>query len=287
MDGLFLLLKIISMRLFSLKSITIASLLLLLATSCSKEVPPQATFPDEITWETREAFLEAPKEVMEAVYAKYRAAHPIQRQVPDVAPPSTAEMFCLNRYIGFVTAWNGSAWVGMNGVSIINTGEPTIYTSSTPTQSGRYNACINSAESCVFYQVADELNGVDMIDAMKIYFHVQASVGDADASNLFENMAISPEDAARMYVAADVNNSGFITILDALQVSYLVDGIDFIFGYFEQDLAFVPATQLTLASVADQTAFRRLNDYCYPTSNSSAWFRRCIKKGDIDGTFSF
>ncbi len=273
-----------------LKLAAIAGLTIALATSCDKASTSQQAYPDELTWENKEAFLDAPKEVMDDVYAKLYAKYPAQRQQPTVANDHPTEAVCLNRYIGFVTAWNGSAWVGINGVAVTNTGEAPVFTASTPTQSGRYIACLNSMQSCMAYNVVPNtngtVNGVEQADAFLVYFHAQAANNPA-SPNRFENIAASPEDAARMYVAADVDNNGTVTTADASRIYFNSTGSTAANATFVQEVSFVPYVELDLTIAADPFGLGFLNNPCRNVSNSQFWFRRCVRKGDIDGTFNF
>ncbi|MBL4648276.1 MAG: hypothetical protein JKY03_00995, partial [Aureispira sp.] len=187
-----------------LKMATIVVIAASITLSCSKEVAK--VYPNEMTIENWEEFVHVPDDVIERFVTEELENRSMTPVVEDRSL-SHGRAWQLGR----VRAWSGS-WQGIQSVNVTN-GSAT----SSTTSSGYY--IVNTATSgsnavCMDYTTA-ELNGVSTLDLVLIQRHI---LGIAPFDN------ITPEsDAARRYVASDLNHDGTIDSddIDAIRATIL------------------------------------------------------------------
>lgn len=239
--------------------------------SCSKEVA--TVYPSEITMENWEEFVTAPDDVIK---------HFVTEELESCTMTPAAEDRELSHgrawQLGRVRAWSGTGtytgnWQGIQSVSVTN-GSATSPTSS----SGYY--IVNTANTgtnmvCMTYNTA-ALNGVSTLDLVIIQRHILGI-------SPFENVA-DATDAARRYVASDVNHDGSINSTDINAIRATILGVTT--SLPGNNMTFVPEGDMDLALVTDPWGLSFLQNNC--RNNATYHMRRyAVKMGDVTGNFSF
>lgn len=254
------------------KLIPTTVILIALLASCSKEVAK--VYPNEVTVENWEEFLDAPKEVIQGLIAKEQKT---RKTSPIVNEKEVSTGNARSTTIGIIQAWNGSNWTGISNVLVSNS-----FTGTTTNSSGSF--AFNSFginPICMSYNTPDD-NGVSPLDLVIINRHI-------NGTELFEDVAASDSDGARHYVAADVDHNGVINSSDANAIRNVVFNIPNPFigpGLPRNNMTFVPQRQLTLARVSNNPyALSSLhNNNCLQGGRMVTY---AIKIGDVSGDFSF
>ncbi len=294
-----------SKRSFSSASTNFFLLLVLVVifSSCGKEQidesltpveEPQTTkgladYPSEITTDNWEEFIYAPQAVIDHFAAKEAAE--VQRTKTETKEPTDVEDSQLNSnwIYAQVSAFNGS-WTGISGVTV---SMGTCTTTSFASVPFNYfleveSSCENSA-LCMSYST-DIRNGVSTFDLVLISRHI-----------LQIDCFISPQ----QYLAADADRNGVIDQADIDAIRDLIlfntntfpgntPGIRFIPESDYQDLQFaifgcsIDPIALSLIGFTPDCLARNSNDYELDIDpNTDNAYRRVIKTGDINGSFSF
>lgn len=253
------------MKKTSIKLGLIALAMTTLTISCKKDVVK--TYPNQITIDNWEEFVDAPKEVLDRLEAQEEKIK-VER---DQEQAITLKAACPGGpNFGKVRAWNGS-WSGISGVKVTQANW-TAYTNVL----GNYALCKSTTGPvCMSYNTS-QLNGVSTLDLVHIQRHILNIVP-------FDN--ILPEsDAARRYVAADVDHNGVIDANDITAIQQLILGITT--SLPGNNVTFVPEGDLVLAFVTDPWGLSFLQNNC--RNNASYHMKRyAVKMGDVSGNFSF
>lgn len=256
------------------KLIPTSLILISLLVSCSKEVAK--VYPNEITVENWEEFLDAPKEVIHNLITQEQKA---RKSSSTIREKEVSTGNARSTTIGIIQAWNGSSWVGISNVIVSNS-----FTGTTTNASGSF--AFNSFginPICMNYNTPDA-NGITPLDLVIINRHI-------NGTELFEDIGSSDSDGARHYVAADVDNNGIINSVDANAIRNIVFNIPNPFGppgspsLPRNNMAFVPQSQLTLARVVNNPfGLSSLQNNCLQGGRMITY---AIKIGDVSGDFSF
>ncbi len=153
----------------------------LLVTSCTDRNAPKV-YPNELTIDNWETFVDAPQSLINELAAKEVRATREARSLKNrnVLQPVS---FCIGGPIfGQVTAWNGSGWSGIEDVDI---------------DQGNLTA---------------STNGSSTLDSVLIQRHI-VNILPFD---------LSTDNGLRQFVASDVNNDGSITTFDLILVRQLI-----------------------------------------------------------------
>ncbi len=278
----------------SLRRATMAIVLLatfgIFLTSCNKEELDQelaplanddapktlADYPDEITIENWREFVTAPKEVLAHFDALDRAQQAPQR----ITKSEELEAAMNNRsstvFVGQVQGYNGS-WGSMAGVTTEVGANSTTSTSAAPYNYFNIEDGVNPL--CMSYGTG-VLNGVTTFDLVVIQQHI---------------LGISCFTTAREYLAADATRDGKIDSYDIDEIQDMIlfintawttsDNVVFVpeddYQYLEGQLSACTAPTNLVKSAG-------LSNNCLATIQPSYYrFRRAIKTGDLNGSFSF
>lgn len=264
-----------------LKTTTTIAAAALLAISCTKEVP-QKNYPSEITIHNWEEFVDAPSELLQELQEKQTTIAPqakpdlsVQKTLTPVSstggtgivrPGGTGgKALCIH---GSVRSWNGSAWTGLSDVKVDYLGLTT-YTN----EFGRYTFDdITQTPVCMSYPNSSGVAGggsIDVFDIVMTQRHILAV-------ETFEQLDI--DQAPRRYVAADLNDDGYIDVIDINTMVSLILGTN---TNPVIDIAYVPLNQLDLATVTDPAQLgggMKGNCTTWPDFDI-----RAIKMGDVTG----
>lgn len=254
-----------------LKMATVVAIAASITFSCTKEVA--TVYPSEITMENWKDFVHAPDEVIERFVTEELESRVMTAAVED-RDLSQGRAWQLGR----VRAWSGTSsytgnWQGIQSVLVTN-GNAT-----SPTNSNGYYI-VNTANTgtnqvCMNYNTA-ALNGVSTLDLVIIQRHILGI-------SPFENV-VDATDAARRYVASDVNHDGSIDSDDIDAIRETILGITTALP--GNNMTFVPEGDMDLALVTDPWGLSFLQNNC--RNNASYHMNRyAVKMGDVSGNFSF
>lgn len=237
-----------------------------LTISCKKDVVK--TYPNQLTLENWEEFVDAPKEVLERFEAQEQS---IKTELDKEQAIATPKAICPGGPIfGKVRAWNGG-WSSISGVKVTQANW-TAYTNTL----GNYALCSSTTGPVCMNYNTSQLNGVSTLDLVHIQRHILNIAP-------FDNI-IPESDAARRYVAADVDHNGVIDGNDITAIQQLILGITITLP--GNNVTFVPEVDLVLPMVTDPWGLSFLQNNC---RNNAPYHmdRYAVKMGDVSGNFSF
>ncbi|MFT5646660.1 MAG: hypothetical protein ACI976_001342 [Aureispira sp.] len=254
-----------------LKMATIVAIASSITFSCNKDVAKN--YPIEVTAENWKEFVNAPDAVIERLVAEELEERTMTPVVED------RKVAHGRRQLGLVRTWSGMSsftgyWKGISRVNIVNGNAISVTNSN-----GYY--IVNTATGgsnmvCMNYD-GGIMNGVSRLDLILIQRHISGV-------SLFDNVA-SATDAARRYVAADIDHDGSITTADVTLLSQIILGNGTFLGV---DMVFVPESLLVLSQVTNPSFLsnRALLNSC-KIAESNFLMRYAVKIGDVSGNFSF
>jgi hypothetical protein len=239
--------------------------------SCNKEVAKN--YPNEVTAENWKEFVNAPDDVIEHLVAEELEARAMTPVVEN------RNVLHGRRQLGLVRAWVGMSsftgnWKGLPGVNVVNGNaisvtDPNGYYIVNTATGGSNMICMNYNRPV--------LNGVSRVDLILIQRHISGV-------SLFGNVT-SATDAARRYVAADIDHDGLITAADITLLNQIILGN---MNFPGVDMVYVPEYLLTLGQVTNPSflSSRTFLNSCEMAENNFL-MRYAVKVGDVSGDFSF
>lgn len=263
--------QILTMKNNLLKMATIVAIVSSITLSCNKDVAKN--YPNEVTAENWKEFVNAPDAVIERLVAEELEA---RTMTPVVEERNISHG---RRQLGLVRAWRGMSsftgnWKGLSRVNVVNGNAISV-----TNPNGYYfvsTAIGGSNMACMNYD-GPAMNGVSRLDLILIQRHISGV-------SIFDNVA-SPTDAARRYVAADIDHDGSITTADITLLSQIILGNT---TFPSVDMVFVPESWLTLGQVTNPSflSSRTLLNSCKMAEHNFL-MRYAVKVGDVSGNFSF
>lgn len=254
------------MKTHFLKLSSLAAGAALILFSCGKETPAK-TYPNEVTLDNWETFVNAPQEVIndltarEAAVTKYSTANGSDQTAMLKAP-------CSGPNFGKVTSWNGSGWSGIRNVNVRQANW-----SANTNSWGNYALCASTTGPVCMRYNTPELNGVSALDLVYISRHIQG----------IQPFNLNTDNGLRQMVASDVDHNGIINQADINAIRATILQISSLPG---NNVTFVPNGDLTASVVGDSYGLAFLQNNC--RNNASYHMtRRAIKMGDASGNFSF
>lgn len=237
---------------------------------------PISSFPDEITPENWEVFINAPLELIEDLRAKEMADNPriLHPEVGDkegVFLSKTERVYLIK---GSVKAYDGN-WRDIANVQIESDGNVSMSFQNQGNRSYNYLFGVSDpAPICMSY-LTEQGNGLSLLDLVLIKKHMSGS-------NLFTKV--------REYLAADVNRDGLINDVDVFHIESLLlereselPETDNVIFLSEDQLS--SAQALVDAGNFDDASLRELGRTA--ACQDAAPNRFLIKSGDINGTAVF
>ncbi len=273
------------MSIHFLKTTTAIAAATLLAISCTKDAPIK-TYPSEINMDNWEQFVDAPNELLQQLKAKQqpttimatavdKADHTIQKTLSPAGLPTGVggiapggkggKALCIH---ADVRSWNGTAWTGLSDVQVDYLGLTT-YTN----EFGRYTFDdITQSPVCMSYPNSSGVAGGGSVNVFDIVMTQRHILG----VQTFEQLDI--DQAPRRYVAADLNDDGYIDVIDITTMVGLILGTN---TNPVIDIAYVPLNKLDLATVTNPAQLGggiKGNCTTWPDFDI-----RAIKMGDVTG----
>ena len=274
----------------------LAALLLLVLTSCNKEVV-EKQYPAELTIQNWMEFVDAPQEVIDELERQERQAlaenNPYVATPKVYASPETAAVGedglqkTATTVEGIVQAYGGSNWSYFGGVLVsktagfISCGATTTSNAIPAHAPSNYvltcnNPVFSSPLRCLSKSV-NVMNGVTTLDLLEIQRHI---------------LGITPFTSWRQMVAADVNDDGNVSSLDIAIMRNILLGNISSFPIGNGNLRFVSEgiynynnAEWMNAGIFISYSFIYPNSIGYNCGVEDNY--RAIKMGDVNGTFSF
>lgn len=246
-------------------------------TSCTDKNASKV-YPNTMTLDNWEEFVDAPQSLLDQFAEQERQQAAQQARSYATDQPIDATTSTKSVVTGTVTRWDNTTnnWVALPGVRVTRGSSNTI-TSNT----GFYSSTGSSRHICmeyifpVGYNDNDKsISGVTVGDMIAIQRHILGI-------QLLETGETS-ENAARKYVAADVNEDGAITTSDIDMIRNTLGGR----SNFNQNFDFVADFRLNMRYINDGGFLSWMHIVCDP-SRSTFSNRRAVKRGDVNNTFPY
>ncbi len=226
-------------------------------------------YPEEVTIDNWKSFVNAPQAVID---------HHVQLEIDQQRKPRETPLNISHRngLSGLVRGFNG-AWVPMAGVSC-TTSTPGCYDHSISVNApmNNYILCNGcTGPLCMSYSTPTN-NGVSVIDLLLTQRHLAG---------------IQPFLTTRQFVAADVNRTGIIDVVDLLLIQQVVVGLLNTFPS-SANVVFIPEGVYQVAETQAVTgtinpAILQVVGTHAPCSSQAQLNRRAVKTGDVNGSFAF